>query len=170
MFRISRLVERNARYAAEYHDPEVPLRPSLQVAVVACMDARLDIHSLLGLELGDVHVIRNAGGAVTDDVVRSLAVSQRKLGTRHVVLIHHTNCGMQTFTDDEFRDEVLADTGMRPTWAVEAFHDLDDEVRQSIQRVRRSPFLGLTEQVHGYVYDVHTGLLREIDAPADAQD
>lgn len=156
-----RLVEANARYAAEFHDPGMDARPVLQVAVVACMDARLDLHKALGLALGDCHTIRNAGGVVTDDTIRSLAISQRALGTRSIVLIHHTNCGMQSITED-FRTELEAEVGQRPTWAVESFTDIDQDVRQSMARVRTSPFLAHTEDVRGFVFDVHSGLLREI--------
>ncbi|WP_327291575.1 beta-class carbonic anhydrase [Streptomyces sp. NBC_01198] len=156
-----RLVDANARYAAEFHDPGMDARPVLKVAVVACMDARIDLHKALGLALGDCHTIRNAGGVVTDDTIRSLTISQRALGTRSVVLIHHTNCGMQSITED-FRGELEREVGQRPTWAVESFTDLDQDVRQSIARVRTSPFLAHTDDVRGFVFDVHTGLLREI--------
>ncbi|MGP2442890.1 beta-class carbonic anhydrase [Streptomyces sp. JW3] len=157
-----RLVEANARYAADFADPGMDARPVLRVAVVACMDARLDLHAALGLNLGDCHTIRNAGGVVTDDVIRSLTVSQRKLGTRSVVLIHHTGCGMETLTED-FRTELETEVGQRPVWAVESFRDVDQDVRQSIQRVRTSPFLAHTDDVRGFVFDVKTGSLREID-------
>ncbi|MEU7641875.1 carbonic anhydrase [Streptomyces sp. NPDC039016] len=157
-----RLVEANQRYAAAFTDPGMDARPVLQVAVVACMDARLDLHAALGLELGDCHTIRNAGGVVTDDIIRSLTISQRALGTRSVVLIHHTGCGLLSLTED-FRHELAAEVGQRPTWAVEAFKDLDEDVRQSMQRVRTSPFLLHTDDVRGFVFDVTTGLLREID-------
>jgi carbonic anhydrase len=157
----ARLVEANRRYAAAFHDPGMDARPVLKVAVVACMDARLDLHKALGLELGDCHTIRNAGGVVTDDTIRSLTISQRALGTSSVVLIHHTNCGLQSITED-FRTELEAEVGQRPTWSVEAFTDLDQDVRQSMARVRTSPFLLHTDDVRGFVFDVHTGLLREI--------
>ncbi|MEC3993533.1 carbonic anhydrase [Actinacidiphila sp. DG2A-62] len=156
-----RLVEANKRYAAEFTDPGMGAAPVLKVAVVACMDARIDLHRALGLQLGDCHTIRNAGGVVTDDTIRSLAISQRALGTRSVVLIHHTQCGMQTITED-FRTELEAEVGQRPTWAVEAFTDADQDVRQSMARVRTSPFLPARDDVRGFVFDVHTGLLREI--------
>ncbi len=156
-----RLVAANKRYAAEFTDPGMGAAPVLKVAVVACMDARIDLHRALGLELGDCHTIRNAGGVVTDDTIRSLAISQRALGTRSVVLIHHTECGMQTITED-FRTELEAEVGQRPTWAVEAFTDADQDVRQSMARVRTSPFLLGKDDVRGFVFDVHTGLLREI--------
>ncbi|MCH5675480.1 carbonic anhydrase [Streptomyces sp. CME 23] len=157
-----RLVEANERYAAEFTDPGMDARPVLHVAVVACMDARIDLHKALGLQLGDCHTIRNAGGVVTDDVIRSLTISQRKLGTRSIVLIHHTGCGMETITED-FRTELEHEVGQRPAWAAEAFSDVDQDVRQSMQRVRTSPFLLYTEDVRGFVFDVRTGLLREID-------
>ncbi|MFB8774445.1 carbonic anhydrase [Streptomyces broussonetiae] len=157
-----RLVEANEQYAAAFTDPGMDARPVLQVAVVACMDARLDLHAALGLELGDCHTIRNAGGVVTDDVIRSLTISQRKLGTRSIVLIHHTGCGLETITED-FREELEQEVGQRPAWAVEAFRDVDQDVRQSMQRVRTSPFLLHADDVRGFVFDVRTGLLREVD-------
>lgn len=156
-----RLVALNAGYAKEFSDPGMDARPVLQVAVVACMDARLDLHAALGLELGDCHTIRNAGGVVTDDVIRSLTISQRALGTRSVILIHHTNCGLESLTED-FRQELEREVGQRPVWAVEAYSDADQDVRQSMQRVRTSPFLLHTDDVRGFVFDVTTGLLREI--------
>ncbi|NJP44859.1 beta-class carbonic anhydrase [Actinacidiphila epipremni] len=156
-----RLVQANEEYAAAFEDPGMDARPVLQVAVVACMDARIDLHKALGLALGDCHTIRNAGGIVTDDTIRSLAISQRALGTRSVVLIHHTGCGMETITED-FRAELEAEVGQRPTWAVESFTDVDQDVRQSMARVRTSPFLRHTDDVRGFVFDVHTGRLREI--------
>ncbi|MEU9592178.1 beta-class carbonic anhydrase [Streptomyces sp. NPDC048219] len=157
-----RLVEANARYAAEFSDADLAGRPALQAAVVACMDARLDVTAALGLRNGDCHVIRNAGGAVTDDVIRSLAISQRALGTRSVILLHHTACGMETLTED-FRHELEREVGQRPVWAVESFQDVDQDVRQSLARVRTSPFLPHTDDVRGFVYDVKTGRLREVD-------
>nr|AQT39450.1 putative carbonic anhydrase b-CA(1)-1 [Streptomyces sp.] len=157
-----RLVEANERYAAAFTDPGMDAHPVLRVAVVACMDARLDLHDALGLELGDCHTIRNAGGVVTDDVIRSLTISQRKLGTRSIVLIHHTGCGLESLTED-FRTELEAEVGQRPAWAVESFRDVDQDVRQSMQRVRTNPFLLHSDDVRGFVFDVQTGLLREID-------
>ncbi|MFH9659959.1 beta-class carbonic anhydrase [Streptomyces sp. NPDC017248] len=157
-----RLVTANHHYAEAFEDPGMDARPVLRVAVVACMDARLDLHQALGLQLGDCHTIRNAGGVVTDDVIRSLTISQRKLGTRSVVLIHHTGCGLEALTED-FRTELEREIGQRPAWAVESFHDVDQDVRQSMQRVRTSPFLPHTDDVRGFVFDVRTGLLREID-------
>ncbi|MDX3240143.1 carbonic anhydrase [Streptomyces sp. ME03-5709C] len=159
---IDRLVESNRTYAAGFTDPGMDAQPVLQVAVVACMDARLDLHAALGLELGDCHTIRNAGGVVTDDTIRSLTISQRALKTRSVILIHHTGCGLQTLTEG-FRHELEMEVGQRPAWAVEAFQDVDQDVRQSMQRVRTSPFLLHTDDVRGFVFDVTTGLLREID-------
>ncbi|MFE9766534.1 beta-class carbonic anhydrase [Streptomyces sp. NPDC005808] len=157
-----RLVDANQQYAAAFTDPGMDARPVLHVAVVACMDARLDLHAALGLELGDCHTIRNAGGVVTDDVIRSLTISQRALGTRSIVLIHHTGCGLESLTED-FRHDLEMEVGQRPAWAVEAFRDVEQDVRQSMQRVRTSPFLLHTDDVRGFVFDVTTGLLREID-------
>jgi carbonic anhydrase len=156
-----RFVEANRAYAAGFRDCGMDARPRLKVAVVTCMDARLDVHAALGLELGDAHVIRNAGGVVTDDIIRSLTISQRALGTRSTVLIHHTGCGLLGLTED-FRRELEAEVGQRPQWAVESFVDLDGDVRQSMARVRTSPFLLHKDDVRGFVFDVHTGLLREI--------
>ncbi|MET9153077.1 beta-class carbonic anhydrase [Streptomyces griseoflavus] len=157
-----RLVKANEQYASAFTDPGMDARPVLHVAVVACMDARLDLHDALGLSLGDCHTIRNAGGVVTDDVIRSLTISQRALGTRSVVLIHHTNCGLESLTE-EFRHDLEMEVGQRPAWAVEAFRDVDQDVRQSMQRVRTSPFLLHTDDVRGFVFDVKSGLLREVD-------
>ncbi len=157
-----RLVEANARYAESFTDPGMDARPVRKVAVVACMDARLDLHAALGLELGDCHTLRNAGGVVTDDVIRSLTISQRALGTRSVALIHHTGCGMLTLTED-FRHDLETEVGQRPAWAVEAFRDLDSDVRHSMERVRTSPFLLHTDDVRGFVFDVSTGRMREIE-------
>src|SRR6202000_3495400 len=135
--------------------------PSKHVAVVACMDARLDVYRLLGIKEGEAHVIRNAGGVVTDDAIRSLATSQRLLGTKEIILIHHTDCGMLTFTDDDFKRSIQDDTGIKPAWSAEAFSDLDDDVRQSIARIKASPFVPNTDSVRGFVFDVATGRLRE---------
>ncbi len=151
----------NARYADGFDGP-LPLPPSRHVAVVACMDARLDVYRMLGVTEGEAHVIRNAGGVVTDDAIRSLAISQRLLGTREVILVHHTDCGMLTFTDAGFRDAVEADTGTTPPWSSEAFDDLDADVRQSLRRVTRSPYVPHTDAVRGFVFDIATGLLREV--------
>jgi carbonic anhydrase len=154
---------RNAEaYAASFEKGDLPLTPARKVAVVACMDARLNPYGLLGLSEGDAHVIRNAGGVVTDDEIRSLAISQRLLGTEEIVLIHHTDCGMLTFTDDEFRRAVQDEVGIKPEWAAESFTDLDEDVRQSLARIQASPFIPRKESVRGFVYDVHTGALREV--------
>ncbi|MER5971068.1 carbonic anhydrase [Streptomyces sp. NPDC002055] len=159
---IDRLVEANRTYAAGFTDPGMDARPALNVAVVACMDARIDLPAALGLRLGDCHTIRNAGGVVTDDTIRSLTISQRALGTRHVLLVHHTGCGLESLTE-EFRHDLEMEVGQRPGWAVESFRDVDQDVRQSLERVRTSPFLLHTDDVRGFVFDVGTGLLREID-------
>ncbi|HEY0387574.1 MAG TPA: carbonic anhydrase [Gaiellales bacterium] len=158
----ARLVENARGYAERFDDGDLPLPPSGRVAVVACMDARLDPFGLLGLQQGEAHVIRNAGGVATADVIRSLAISQRLLGTEEIVLIHHTDCGMLTFSDDEFRRSVERDTGIRPEWAAEAFPNLDDDVRQSIARIKASPFIPRTDKVRGFVYSVEDGSLREV--------
>jgi carbonic anhydrase len=149
-------------YAAHFNHGDLPMPPAKPVAVVACMDARLNPYGLLGLQEGDAHVIRNAGGVITDDEIRSLAISQRLLGTEEILLIHHTDCGMQTFTDDDFRRSVLADTGIKPEWAAESFSDVDEDVLQSIARIKASPFIPRKDSVRGFVYDVHTGRLREV--------
>jgi carbonic anhydrase len=148
-------------YADTFDKGELPLPPARKVAVLACMDARLNPYGLLGLQEGDAHVIRNAGGVVTDDEIRSLAISQRLLGTEEIILIHHTDCGMLTFTDDEFKRSVQDDVGIKPEWAAEAFPDLDEDVRQSIARIEASPFIP-RKNVRGFVYDVHSGALREV--------
>jgi carbonic anhydrase len=155
------LLERNREYAA-VHKTDRPLPPRLRVAVVACMDSRLDVFAMLGLDIGDAHIIRNAGGVVTDDVIRSLVISQRRLGTEEVVLIHHTDCGALTYTDNELRAELLRDVGQKPTWSPESFTDLDVDLHQSLERVRTSPFIPRRDQVRGFVFDVHTGVLREV--------
>ena len=154
---------RNAeRYAERFDQGELPLPPAKRVAVLACMDARLNPSGLLGLSEGDAHLIRNAGGVVTDDEIRSLAISQRLLGTEEIILIHHTDCGMLTFSDDAFRRQVQDDTGIKPEWAAEAFDDLDEDVRQSIARIKSSPFIPRKDSVRGFVYDVRTGRLDEV--------
>ncbi|MFW7415524.1 beta-class carbonic anhydrase [Demequina sp. SO4-18] len=155
------LIANNESYAESYL-PDRPLPPRRKLAVVACMDSRLDTFAMLGLEVGDAHVMRNAGGVITDDMIRSLVISQRKLGTREIILIHHTDCGALTFTDDELRNELLDETGLKPTWSPESFKDLDADLRQSIARLRNNPFLVDTSQVRGFVFDVHSGLLREV--------
>jgi carbonic anhydrase len=161
---IQELVERNTFRVGTGPGP-MASPPTLHIAVVACMDARLDPVQLLGLRPGEAHVIRNAGGVVTDDVIRSLAVSQRKLGTSEVMLLHHTKCGMATFTDEDFWSELQEDTGLRPTWAVGTFSDAESDVRQSVERVRRCPFLPNTTAVRGFVVDIDTGDLAEVLAP-----
>ena len=155
------LLENNKAYAASFGG-ELPLPPARHIAIVACMDARLDVYRVLGLQEGDAHVIRNAGGVVTDDEIRSLAISQRLLGTKEIVLIHHTDCGMLTFTDEAFTAQLLEDTGVAPDWAPEAFDDLDADVRKSIARIQDSPFIPETSAVRGFVFDVATGALREV--------
>ena len=155
------LLANNARYAENFEGP-LPLPPAKHVAVLACMDARLNVYGLLGLEEGDAHVIRNAGGVVTDDEIRSLAISQRLLGTEEIVLIHHTDCGMLTFTDDDFKASVHEDTGIKPHWSPESFSDLDTDVRQSVARIKASPFVPLKDSIRGFVYEVETGKLREV--------
>ncbi len=155
------LLANNEKYAASFAGP-LPLSPAKGVAIVACMDARLHVYEVLGLQEGDAHVIRNAGGVVTDDEIRSLAISQRLLGTREIMLIHHTGCGMLTFTDEEFKQALVDDTGVEPQWAAEAFSDLDDHVRESIVQIKQSPFVPHTDQIRGFVFDVDTGRLREV--------
>lgn len=150
------------KYTAAFDKGDLPLPPAKHIAIVACMDARLNVYGLLGLTEGDAHVIRNAGGIVTQDELRSLAISQRLLGTTEIVLIHHTDCGMLTFTDDEFRLGIEAETGIKPTWAAEAFTDLDQDVRQNIARIRAEPSIPVKDSVRGFVYDVTTGKLREV--------
>ncbi|MCV7229770.1 beta-class carbonic anhydrase [Mycolicibacterium komossense] len=151
----------NAEYARTFSGP-LPLPPSKHVAVVACMDARLDVYRILGLGGGEAHVIRNAGGVVTDDEIRSLAISQRLLGTKEIILIHHTDCGMLTFTDDAFKGDIQSETGIKPGWAAEAFADIDEDVRQSLRRIDASPFVTKHESLRGFVFDVATGLLSEV--------
>ena len=155
------LLENNKKYTARFSGP-LPLPPAKHVAVLACMDARLDVHDLLGLDEGDAHVIRNAGGVVSDDAIRSLAISQNLLGTEEIILIHHTDCGMLTFTDDDFKAIIQEETGLEPAWAAESFTDLDEDVRQSIARIRSSPFVPHADQVRGFVFDVATGSLAEV--------
>lgn len=155
------LLVNNQAYAAGFSGP-LPLPPSKHVAVVACMDARLDVYRILGLKEGEAHVIRNAGGVFTDDEIRSLAISQRLLGTTEIVLIHHTDCGMVTFDDAEFRDAIQADTGTRPSWSSEAFPDVDEDVRDSVARIKDSGFVPTTDSIRGFVFDVATGRLHEV--------
>ncbi len=156
------LLERNGAYARGFASGALPMPPARKVVVVACMDARLNPYGMLGLSEGDAHVIRNAGGVVTDDVIRSLLISQRLLGTREIMLIHHTDCGMLTFKDDDVKAAVHADTGLKPHFALEAFADLDEDVRQSVARIKASPFVPDKGSVRGFIYDVATGALREV--------
>src|SRR3954462_2701882 len=149
-------------YAANFDRGDLALPPAKRVVVLACMDARLNPYGILGLQEGDAHVIRNAGGVVTDDEIRSIAISQRLLGTEEIILIHHTDCGMLTFTDDDFRRQIQDETGIKPEWAAEAFDDLETDVRQSIARIRSSPFIPHKDNVRGFVYDVATGRLDEV--------
>jgi len=155
------LLTNNARYAESFTGP-LPLPPAKHIAIVACMDARLDVYRILGLNEGEAHVIRNAGGVVTDDEIRSLTISQRLLGTTEIILIHHTDCGMLTFTDDQFKADIQADTGIKPSWSPESFNDLDTDVAQSIARIKASPFVPHTDAVRGFVFDVATGKLHEV--------
>jgi carbonic anhydrase len=157
-------VQNAKRYADGFDKGDLPMPPGRKIAVVACMDARLNPYGLLGLSEGDAHVIRNAGGVIGEDAIRSLAISQRLLGTEEIVLIHHTDCGMLTFTDDDFKRSIQEDTGIRPSWAAEAFPDPEEDVRQSIARVKASPFIPHRENVRGFVYDVHSGQLNEVAA------
>jgi carbonic anhydrase len=156
------LVENATRYADTFDKGDLPLPPAKHVAVIACMDARLNVYGVLGLSEGDAHIIRNAGGVVTQDELRSLAISQRLLGTTEIILIHHTDCGMLTFTDDGFRQSIEQETGVKPTWAAEAFTDLDADVRQNIARIKAETSIPHKESVRGFVYDVATGKLREV--------
>jgi carbonic anhydrase len=151
----------NAKYVSTFKGP-LPMPPSKHVAVVACMDARLDVYRVLGLNQGEAHVIRNAGGVVTDDAIRSLAISQRLLGTREIILIHHTDCGMLTFTDDDFKRAIQEETGVKPPWSAEAFPDLDEDVRQSLRRIENSPFVTKHVSLRGFIFDVATGKLNEV--------
>ena len=156
------LLQNAESYASDFDKGDLPLPPARKVAVLACMDARLNPQKVLGLEEGDGHVIRNAGGVVTDDEIRSLAISQRLLGTEAIILIHHTDCGMLTFTDDQFADQLEGDTGEKPAWEARSFTDLEDDVRDSINRIQESPFIPKTDQVRGFIYEVETGRLREV--------
>jgi carbonic anhydrase len=157
------LLKNNEAYAAQFTGP-LPLPPSKQIAVVACMDARLNVYAILGLGEGESHVIRNAGGVITEDEIRSLAISQRLLGTKEIILIHHTDCGMVTFTDDGFKKSIEEDTGIRPAWAAEAFPDEAEDVKQSIHRIKASPFIPVKDSIRGFVFDVATGKLNEVGA------
>ena len=155
------LIANNAGYVAGFDKGELPLPPAKKVAVLACMDARLDPAKALGLHEGDAHVIRNAGGVATEDALRSLVISQRLLGTEEIILIHHTDCGMETFSDDEVKDQILADTGLRPSFALEAFPKAEDDVKQTAARIKASPFVP-SKDIRGFVYEVETGRLREV--------
>jgi carbonic anhydrase len=157
------LLQNNAIYAESFEKGDLPLPPARGVAVVACMDARLDVHKILGLEEGDAHVIRNAGGVITDDEIRSLTISQRLLGTREIILIHHTDCGMLTFSDDELKAQIHEEVGMKPHFSMESFSDLEEDVRQSMARIQASPFIPHKESVRGFIYEVETGRLREVN-------
>jgi len=157
------LLRNNEAYAEAFDKGDLPLPPARGVAVVACMDARLDVHKILGLEEGDAHVIRNAGGVITDDEVRSLTISQRLLGTREIILIHHTDCGMLTFADDELKQQIHEDVGMKPHFSMESFSDLEEDVRQSMARIQASAFIPHKDAVRGFVYEVETGRLREVN-------
>src|ERR1700712_517578 len=157
------LLENNARYAESFEGP-LPLPPAKKLAVLACMDARLNVYDILGLEEGESHVIRNAGGVVTDDEIRSFAISQRLLGTEEIIVIHHTDCGMLTFTDNAFKKSIQDETGIKPEWAAESFPDPAGDVRQSIARIKASPFIPKKDSVRGFVFDVATGKLDEVAA------
>jgi carbonic anhydrase len=157
------LLQNNAAYAESFNKGHLPLPPARSVAVVACMDARLDVHKILGLDEGDAHVIRNAGGVITDDEIRSLTISQRLLGTREIILIHHTDCGMLTFTDEELRQQIQEESGIKPHFPMESFSDLEEDVRQSIRRIQASVFIPYKESIRGFVYEVETGRLREVN-------
>ena len=160
------MLDSNQRYANAFSKGDLPMPPGKKLAVLACMDARLDVHKILGLEEGDAHIIRNAGGVATDDAIRSLVISQRLLGTEEIILIHHTDCGMLTFTDDEVKGQIEQETGIRPPFALEAFTDAAADVRQSMARIEASPFIPRKSNVRGFVYDVRTGRLDEVKAPA----
>jgi carbonic anhydrase len=157
-----KLLENAEAYAAQFDKGDLPLPPAKKLAVVACMDARLNPYGILGLEEGDAHVIRNAGGVVTEDTIRSLAISQRLLATEEIVLIHHTGCGMLTFSDEDFKRSIQDETGVKPSWSAETFGDLDEDVRQSVARIKANPFLPRKDSVRGFVYEVETGRLREV--------
>ena len=162
MSTIDELLENNESFAQGFDKSDLPLPPARKIAIVACMDARLNPYPILGLQLGDAHVIRNAGGVITDDEIRSLAISQRLLGTEEIMLIHHTDCGMLTFNDRDFADGLEAETGLRPEWEARSFPDLDQDVRDSIRRIKESPFIPKKDEVRGFIYDVKTGRLNEV--------
>ena len=156
------LLRNNQRFAAAFSGGGLPAPPALQLAIVTCMDARINVYAVFGLREGDAHVIRNAGGVVTDDVIRSLLISQRLLGTRAVLVLHHTGCGMLTFREEDLKVQIEAEVGIRPPFALEAFYDLERDVRQSVARIKASPFIPYKDQVRGFVYDVETGRVREV--------
>ncbi len=160
------LIRNNEKYARSFKKGDLPLPPAKHVAILACMDARLDVHKILGLEEGEAHVIRNAGGVATDDAIRSLVISQRLLGTNEIILIHHSDCGMLTFKDDEVKRKIESEVGIRPAFALEAFSNLEEDVRQSIARIHASPFIPAKTSVRGFVYDVRTGRLNEVSVAA----
>ena len=160
---VDELVDNNGRYVAGFHDGPMDVRPRRKLAIVACMDSRMNIFEMLGLQHGEAHIIRNAGGVVTDDVIRSLVLSQRRLGTREIILIHHTNCGLEGVSVDEFKQELEAEVGIRPWWALEAFLDPYADVRQSINRLKLNPFVKFKEHITGFVYDVADGKLHPVD-------
>ena len=162
MSAVDELLKNNEAFAESFDKGELPLPPAKKVAIVACMDARLNPYPILGLEIGDAHIIRNAGGVITDDEIRSLAISQHLLGTEEIMLIHHTDCGMLTFNDEEFMQRLEGETGQRPDWDARSFPDLEEDVRDSIRRIRESPFIPRTDEVRGFVYEVETGKLREV--------
>jgi carbonic anhydrase len=165
---IDQLLGNNQTYAASLSEQHLDVKPTRRLAIVTCQDSRLDVFAALGLQHGEAHIMRNAGGVITDDVIRSLAISQRRLGTREVMLIHHTDCGMMTITDDGFRAELQEATGVAPAFAIESFTDIDAAVKQSILRVRRSPFVQHRDMVRGFVYDVDTHALREVSVDSEA--
>lgn len=160
------LLANNADYAGVFHDHDLEVAPTRNLAVVACMDSRMDIFQILGLGNGEAHIIRNAGGVITDDVIRSLCLSQRFLGTREIVLLHHTDCGLSKVDEGAFREELAEELGVKPWWSLEAFTDVDEDVRQSMQRIQMTPFVEHKDNVRGFVYEVETGRLREVAAAA----
>jgi carbonic anhydrase len=162
MSTIDELLENNEAFTRGFDEGDLPLPPAKKIAIVACMDARLNPYPILGLQLGDAHVIRNAGGVITEDEIRSLAISQHLLGTEEIMLIHHTDCGMLTFNDEEFKQRLEQETGQRPDWDARSFPDLEEDVRDSIRRIKESPFIPRTDNVRGFVYEVETGKLREV--------
>jgi carbonic anhydrase len=158
------LLANNAEYAGVFHDHDLEVAPTRNLAVVACMDSRMDIFQILGLGNGEAHIIRNAGGIITDDVIRSLCLSQRFLGTREIVLLHHTDCGLSKVDEAEFREQLADELGVKPWWSLEAFTDVDEDVRQSMKRIQMTPFVEHKDNVRGFVYEVETGRLREVAA------